>query len=198
MRGSWADVLGTVSRELRRNAKRPERYRAAIAQWRAQQRAKIARRPRKLSDGWLRRYVSQRLRQGWSPQQIAARLRRYYPEDMGKRLGHETIYGAIYIVARGELRRTLIGCLRQHRKVSTAIAPAAHKRGEIANRTSIGVRPAEVQARLVPCHWEGDVLKCRVNGSALTGVEETLLPLHIEISLIRAGKAHVGQVFCGR
>ena len=107
----------TVSRELRRNAARPERYLATAAQWRAQQRARTPRRRRKLAGGWLRHYVDRRLRDGWSPQQIAARLRRDYPEDMRKRISHETIYAAIYIVPRGELRRTLIGCLRQHRKV---------------------------------------------------------------------------------
>jgi len=162
----------TVSRELRRNAKRPERYRAALAQLRAQRRAQIARRPRKLSDGWLRRYVGWRLGQGWSPQQIAARLRRDYPEDMRKRICHETIYAAIYIVARGELRRTLIGCLRQQRKVRRRRYRSGHKRGEIANLTPIGVGPAEVQARLVPGHWEGDMLKGRANGSAVGSLVE--------------------------
>src|SRR5438067_4193810 len=108
----------TVSRELRRNAECPARYRATVAQWRAQRRARVARRPRKLvTDRWLRRYVGRRLQQGWSPQQIAARLRRDYPQDVEKRISHETIYAAIYIVPRGELRRTLIRCLRQHRKV---------------------------------------------------------------------------------
>jgi IS30 family transposase len=173
---SMARQLGrstsTVSRELRRNAKRPEGYRAALAQWRAQRRAQIARRPRKLSNGWLRHYVSRRLGQGWSPQQIAARLRREYPEDMGKRISHETIYAAIYIVARGELRRTLIGCLRQQRKVRRRRYRSGHKRGEIANLTPIGARPAEVQTRLVPGHWEGDVLKGRANGSAVGSLVE--------------------------
>jgi len=162
----------TVSRELRRNAKRPERYRAAIAQWRAQQRAHIARRRRKLSDGWLCRYVRRRLGQGWSPQQIAARLRHDYPSDMRKRICHETIYAAIYIVARGQLRRMLIGCLRQQRKVRRGRYRSGHKRGEIANRTPIGARPAEVEARLVPGHWEGDVLKGRANGSAVGSLVE--------------------------
>lgn len=162
----------TVSRELRRNAERPSRYRAMVAQWRAERRARIARRPRKLTDRWLRRYVGRRLREGWSPQQIAARLRRDYPQDMRKRISHETIYAAIYIVPRGELRRTLIGCLRQHRKIRRRRYRSGEKRGQIANPTPIAERPVEVEARLVPGHWEGDVLKGRANGSAVGSLVE--------------------------
>ena len=103
----------TISRERRRNVDCGRSYRATVAQWRAQRRARVARRPRRLHDRWLRRYVGRRLGEGWSPQQIAARLRRDYPDDVSKRISHETIYAAIYIVPRGELRRTLIGCLRR-------------------------------------------------------------------------------------
>ena len=151
----------TVSRELHRNARRAHDYRATVAQWRAQRRARIARRPRRLADAWLRRYVGRRLSQGWSPQQIAARLRRDYPRDVEKRISHETIYAAIYIVPRGELRRTLIGCLRQHRKVRRRRHRSGLKRGDIPNPTPIAARPMEVEARLVPGHWEGDILKCQ-------------------------------------
>src|SRR5437660_5621468 len=150
----------TVSRELQRNAKRPTHYRATVAEWRAQRRARIARRTRKLVDRWLRRYVGRRLGEGWSPQQIAARLRRDYPRDVEKRISHETIYAAIYIVPRGELRRTLIGCLRQHRKVRRRYRSGL-KRGDIPNPTPIAARPVEVEARLIPGHWEGDILKGR-------------------------------------
>jgi len=165
----------TVSRELRRNAERPTHYRATLAQWRAHRRARIARRPRKLmTDRWLRRYVGWRLHQGWSPQQIAARLRRDYPRDVEKRISHETIYAAIYIVPRGELRRTLIGCLRQQRKVRRRRYRSGLKRGDIPNPTPIAARPVEVEARLIPGHWEGDILKGRANGSAVgTLVERT-------------------------
>ena len=165
----------TVSRELRRNATCPTRYRATVAQWRAQRRARIARRPRKLlTDRWLRRYVWRRLQEGWSPQQIAARLRRDYPQDVEKRISHEVIYAAIYIVPRGELRRALIGCLRQHRKVRRRRYRSGLKRGDIPNPTPIAARPVEIEARLIPGHWEGDILKGRANGSAVgTLVERT-------------------------
>lgn len=162
----------TVSRELRRNAVRPSQYRATLAQWRTERRLRIPRRPRKLTDRWLRRYVGRRLGEGWSPQQIAARLRRDYPADMSKRVSHETIYAAIYVVPRGELRRTLISCLRQHRKVRRRRYRSGQKRGQIPNPTPIAERPVEVEARLVPGHWEGDVLKGRANGSAVGSLVE--------------------------
>lgn len=166
---------GTVSRELRRNAGRRGRYRATVAQWRAECRARTARRPRKLlADRWLHRDVGRRLKEGWSPQQIAARLRRDYPQEMGKQVSHEMIYAAIYIVPRGELRRTLVSCLRQQRKVRRPRFRSGRKRGDIPNLTPIAVRPVEVEARLVPGHWEGDILKGRANGSAVgTLVERT-------------------------
>jgi transposase, IS30 family len=164
----------TVSRERYRNVDYGRSYRATVAQWRAQRRAGVPRRRRRLHDRWLRHYVGRRLGEGWSPQQIAARLRRDYPLDMEKRISHETIYAAIYIVPRGELRRTLIGCLRQHRQVRRPRRRSGRKRGDIPNLTPISERPIEVEARLVPGHWEGDVIKGRANGSAVgTLVERT-------------------------
>jgi transposase, IS30 family len=163
----------TVSRELMRNAGRGRGYRATVAQWRAERRQRIPRRPRKLrANLWLRRYVGRHLQEGWSPQQIAARLRRDYPRDMDKQVSHETIYAAIYIVPRGELRRTLIGCLRQHRQVRRPRYRSGRKRGDIPNLTPIAARPVEVEARLVPGHWEGDILKGRANGSAVGSLVE--------------------------
>ena len=162
----------SVSRELSRNAEERHRYRATGAQLRAQRRARLPRRPRKLADRWLARHVSARLTAGWSPQQIAARLKRDYPLDVSKRISHETIYAAIYIVPRDELRRTLIGCLRQHRKVRRRRHRSGLKRGDIPNPTPIAARPREVEARLIPGHWEGDVLKGHANGSAVGSLVE--------------------------
>jgi transposase, IS30 family len=157
-----------IARQLKRNAGASCPYRATVAHWRARRRARIARRPGKLQENaWLRRYVCRRLRQGWSPQQIAARLRHDYPHEVDKRISHETIYAAIYVVPRGEFRRMLIGCLRQHRKVRRRRHLSGEKRGQIPDLTSIAQRPAEVEARLVPGHWEGDILKGCANRSAV-------------------------------
>jgi IS30 family transposase len=162
----------SVSRELRRNVDRKDCYRATIAQWHAQRRARRPRRARKLRQPWLARHVSRHLAMGWSPQQIAARLKRDYPHDMSKRISHETIYAGIYIVPRGELRKTLVACLRQHRKVRRARHRSGERRGQIPNRTPIALRPPEVETRLIPGHWEGDLLKGHRNGSAVGSLVE--------------------------
>lgn len=162
----------SISREVRRNVDSRRCYRATTAQWYALRRARLPRRRRKLTQRWLARHVNRRLCAGWSPQQIAARLKRDYPHDVSKRISHETIYAAIYIVPRGELRRSLIGCLRQHRKVRRRRYRSGVKRGDIPNRAPIAARPMEVEARLVPGHWEGDILKGRANGSAVGSLVE--------------------------
>lgn len=164
--------VSSISREIGRNACDRSRYRAAAAQRRAQRCAHRARRRRKLLWRWLVRYVGLRLMLGWSPEQIAARLRGDYPEDMRRRISHETIYASIYIIPRGHLRRLLIGCLRQHRKRRRPRYRSGERRGQIPNRTPIGLRPPEVETRRVPGHWEGDLLKGRANRSAVGALVE--------------------------
>lgn len=166
--------VSSICREVKRHAPGPHSYRAAPAHRRAQRRARCPRRARKLCQPWLARYVQRALFAGWSPQQIAARLKHDYPEDMSRRISHETIYAAIYIIPRGELRRTFLACLRQHRKVRRPRSRGTDRRGQIPNRTAIALRPPEVDTRTVPGHWEGDLLKGRANRSAVgTLVERT-------------------------
>lgn len=176
---TMALVLGrapsTVSREVRRNASRDHpSYRASTAQPQATARARQPRRPRKLADPCLWAYVRAQLTQGCSPEQIAGRLRRLYPDDMSKRLSAETIYAALYVLPRGALRTELLATLRQARKTRRPRARGADRRGQIPNMTSITKRPTEVATRTVPGHWEGDLLKGARNGSAVgTLVERT-------------------------
>jgi IS30 family transposase len=166
--------VSTISRELHRHATTAHAYRASSAHHRARRLARCPRRTRKLHQPWLARHVQTALFEGWSPQQIAARLCRDYPDDMSKRISHETIYAAIYIIPRGELRRTFLACLRQHRKVRRPRSRGTDRRGQIPNRTAIALRPPEVDTRLVPGHWEGDLLKGSANRSAVgTLVERT-------------------------
>ena len=117
---TMARVLGrapsTVSRESARNTTQGRPYRACTAQIHAAARARQPRRPRKLLDPWLWQYVRTHLAQGCSPEQIAGRLQRAYPDDMGKQLSTETIYAALYVLPRGTLRSALLTALRQARK----------------------------------------------------------------------------------
>ena len=165
-----ARVLGrapsTLSRECVRNTLRGQPYRACTAQTQAIARAGQARRPRKLHAPWLWAYVQRHLKVGCSPEQIAGRLRRAYPDDMGKQLLTETIYAALYVVPRG--------ALRQAHKARRPRARGTDRRRQLPNSTPIANRPAEVTGRPIPGHWEGDLLKGARNRSAIgTLVERT-------------------------
>ena len=175
---TMALVLGrppsTVSREYTRNTTRGHPYRACAAQTLAATRARQPRRSRKLLDPWLWPYVQPHLVQGSSPEQIAGRLRREYPDDMGKHLSTETIYAARYVLPRGTLRTELLAALRQARKARRSRSRGTDRRGQLLNMTLIADRPAEVASRTVPGHWEGDLIKGARNGSAVgTLVERT-------------------------
>jgi IS30 family transposase len=163
----------TVSREHARNAM-SARYRACTAQTLAAARARQPRRPRKLLDPWLWQYVRTHLAEGCSPEQIAGRLKRAYPHDMGKQLSAETIYVGLYVLPRGALRSALLAALRQARKARRPRARGTDRRGQIPHMTPMAERPAEVATRTVPGHWEGDLIKGARNGSAVgTLVERT-------------------------
>lgn len=175
---TMARVLGrapsTVSREYARHTTRGRPYRACTAQTQAAARARRPRRPRKLLDPWLWQYVRTHLTQGCSPEQIAGRLKRAYPDDMGKQLSAETIYVGLYVLSRGTLRSERLTALRQARKARRPRARGIDRRGQLPNLTPIAERPADVATRTVPGHWEGDLLKGARNGSAVgTLVERT-------------------------
>jgi transposase, IS30 family len=152
-------------------------YRAVLAQ----QRARVARSsglkpPLLASDGFLWAQVQKLLKQRYSPEQIAGILPRMYPDDLSMRVSHETIYTALYAMPRGELRTELLATLRQARKARRPRARGEDRRGEIPNMVSIHQRPPEVDDRVIPGHWEGDLIKGRGNASAVgTLVERTSL-----------------------
>ena len=157
----------TLSREYARTTTRGHPYRACTAQAVAATRARQPRRSRKLLDPWLWHQVRTPLAEGCSPEQIAGRLRRAYPDDMRKQLSAETIYVGLYVLPRGSLRSELLATLRQARKARRPRARGTDRRGQIPNMTPIAERPAEVATRTVPGHWEGDLIKGARNGSAV-------------------------------
>jgi transposase, IS30 family len=120
--------------------------------------------------------VSTRLKDGWSPDQIAGHLKRACPDCYARNVSHETIYTALYALPRGELRRELIACLRQGHVNRWSRSRGVNRKqtGFVCEDVLIHVRPPEVEDRLVPGHWEGDFLKGAVNRSAVgTLVERT-------------------------
>ena len=157
----------TLSREITRN-RGSDGYASGPAQLSARQRRKDSRPPRKLAEGgtaWL--LVTTLLSWCWSPRQISKALRRKWPDDTSMHVSHETIYNAIYAYPRGELKRCLIACLRQAKNVRRPRSAGADRKGQIPEMVSIHVRPPEVNDRLMPGHWEGDLIKGAANKSAV-------------------------------
>lgn len=103
----------------------------------------------------------------WSPQQIAQTLRSMWPENPELHVSHETIYNAIYAYPKGELRKELIACLRQGKSTRRPRSAGEDRRGRIPEMVSIHVRPPEVNDRLMPGHWEGDLIKGAGNKSSV-------------------------------
>ncbi|MDP1907569.1 MAG: IS30 family transposase, partial [Hyphomicrobium sp.] len=150
-------AASTISREVAANGGR-ERYRALRAERRA---VGCAARPKpgKLSAcPRLRAAVQEGLDERWSPQQISARLRAEFPDDLEMRISHETIYLSLYVQSRGELRRQITGDLRSGRVKRRPQASQLGQRGQIRDMVLISERPAEIADRAVPGHWEGDLL----------------------------------------
>ena len=168
----------TISRELRRHCPkwRPQ-YDPCNANYDALRRRRERRRgKRKLQPGnALFEAVANHLRSGWSPLQIAGRLRRMGPEERPGTACHETIYTALYALPRGELRRELLSALRQGRQNRRPRSRGTDRRhGFVSDDVRIVERPDEVAERLIPGHWEGDLIKGAANRSAVgTLVERT-------------------------
>lgn len=117
------------------------------------------------------------LRQRWSPEQISGRRKRMEDDveaSSGLAVSHEAIYQTIHALPRGELKKELLACLRQGKPHRGRRSKADEKRGKIRDMTSIHERPAEIQGRLIPGHWEGDLIKGAGNRSSIgTLVERT-------------------------
>jgi IS30 family transposase len=161
----------TIGREFRRCGSGRERYRPIPAERRAQRRA---RRPKETKlEGCARLWeeVERGLVECWSPEQISARLRWDHPEDQELRISHETIYRSLYVQSRGELRRRLTAHLRTGRSTRRERGRVKH-RGRIADMVSISERPAEVEDRAVPGHWEGDLIMGAGGRSAIATLVE--------------------------
>jgi IS30 family transposase len=160
---SIASSLGrapsTISRELSRNGGE-ERYRASQADQAAWDRA---RRPKicKLAENrTLAHIVADKLQLLWSPEQIAGWLKHIYPDDTNSQVSHETIYRSLFIQARGALKKELLAHLRRTRVMrrSRHHTQKTDNHGRIIDTVSISERPATVEDRAVPGHWEGDLL----------------------------------------
>jgi IS30 family transposase len=169
--GELGRAPSTITRELAANGGR-ERYRALRAHERAiacSQRpkpGKLARLPR------LRAEVEAGLAARWSPQQISARLKAAHPDDPEMQISHETIYQSLFVQSRGELRRQLAANLRSGRSARRARGGGLGTRGKIKDMVLISQRPAEIEDRAVPGHWEGDLLVGKAGRSFIATLVE--------------------------
>jgi len=151
----------TVSRELRRNSSgSPRRYRALSAHIQACERARRRRRRRLVPGSAVRAEVAAGLRAGWSPGQIAGRLKRDYPGCPELQVSHETIYQALFVQGKGSLRAEVAAAMRcgKARRRRPRSRPRPGYNGQIPGMISISDRPAEAADRAVPGHWEGDLI----------------------------------------
>jgi IS30 family transposase len=162
----------TVSREIERNGGYAS-YRASAADEAAWQRAlrpkacKLAGQPRTVQ------VITEKLQREWSPQQIAGWLKRQHPDDERYHVSHETIYKSLFIQARGVLKKELLACLRTQRvaRRPKQVSLKGKGLGKIVDAVSISERPASVEDRAVPGHWEGDLIEGSKKSCVATLVE---------------------------
>ncbi len=189
-----ASTLGrspsTISREVKRNGGR-EHYRAEQADtqaWKKALRPKVC----VLASRYrLQRVVAGKLKRFWSPEQIAQWLKLKYPTDETMRVSHETIYKSLYVQARGALKKELMEHLRFHRLMrQSKHVRSQGGRGKIVDAVSISERPAAVEDRAVPGHWEGDLLAGSSNSYIGTLVERQSR----YVTLVRVASKHSQEV----
>jgi IS30 family transposase len=165
-------AASTVSREVARHGGRPL-YRASEADhqaWESALRPKVC---FLAIDQKLRTIVASKLILDWSPEQVSKWLKLHYPSNESMRVSHETIYRSLFIQARGVLKKELIQHLRSKRLIRRSRHSRAdgQSRGQIVDAISIRERPAEVEDRAIPGHWEGDLLSGSRNSHIATLVE---------------------------
>ena len=173
---SMARKLGrspsTIAREISRNGGY-NRYRASSADETAWMRGRRPKRCKLAANPQLREAVARKLRGNWSPEQIAGCLKNAHPGDEAYQVFHETIYRSLFVQARGVLKKELLGHLRSKRTIRRSRRAGANgdRRGQIVDPVSIRERPAAVEDRAVPGHWEGDLLCGSKNSHIATLVE---------------------------
>jgi IS30 family transposase len=162
----------TISREIRRNGGK-DHYRASRADQQAWDRARRPKECKLVRHRVLARLVAAKLQQQWAPEQIAGWLKHRYPGNEARQVSHETIYRSLFIQTRGALKKELLAHLRRTRAMrrSRHHTQKTADHAQITDAISIRERPAEVEDRAVPGHWEGDLLFGGRNSQIATLVE---------------------------
>lgn len=168
---------GMLCDEIKRHSDGAGYLAARAAAQAAAGRQRSGRKPRLAADGVVFAEVARLLRRRWSPEQISGRRKRIecgMEQQSGLSVSHEAIYTALYALPRGALRRELLACLRQEKPLRGRRPKGSERRGKLCGMINIKERPAEIEGRLVPGHWEGDLILGARGASAIgTLVERT-------------------------
>lgn len=188
----------SVSREVWSNVKYSWCYSAEKAYTRAKEKRIIRHTSKKLdSHTPLKEYVYNKLRREWSPEEIARRIRLEYRKDTSMRISHETIYQHLYCLPRGELKAELMRGLRRERKHRLSRQAIHYRRQRIQDIVSISERPRESRKRMVPGHWEGDLIMGKQRASALGSLVERTTRLTLLVPLSTKDAFTVRKSFAG-
>ncbi len=196
-----AGLLGretsTISREVSAGGCNKYIYRAGRAQRRAARNARKRKENKRRINfsPQLKRYIHKKLRIKWSPVQIAKELPKDYPLNMAMRIAPETIYTYLYVLPRGALKKELLACLRQNRKRRHKQSRGVKIARKIEDMLSIEERPKEVEDRIIPGHWEGDLIIGKNNRSALGSLVERTTRTTILVPLKSKRADEVAKAF---
>ena len=186
----------TISREIRLQVSRKRWcYSAIKGQELSDIKKKKGRKKKILENEELQKYVHTKLRIEWSPEEIAKRLKLDYANDMTMRISHESIYQYLYCLPRGELKKELMKGLRQERKMRLDHKAIHARRQRIQDIISISERPKEVEDRIIPGHWEGDLIVGKLHNSAIGTLVERTTRLTLLVPLIDKDAVSVSKAF---
>jgi IS30 family transposase len=187
----------TITREIKKGGCNKYTYRAGKSERRAKRNSSKRKKGKTKLDKniELKNYVYTKLRIEWSPEQIAKTLKRRYPDDMTMQISPETIYTHIYVLPRGGLKKELLSCLRQNRKHRHKQRRGTKAKRSLEDMLSIEERPKDVGDRIIPGHWEGDLIIGKNNRSALGTLVERTTRTTILIPLKSRDAFHVAKAF---
>jgi transposase, IS30 family len=184
----------TINREIERNS--GSIYRSELAQLNASQGNKIKHKGSKIQKDPLLEYkIILHLKQHWSPEQISKRLRQVYKNNKRFHVSHESIYTYIYLWAKKELRKELISYLRQQKSQRRKPESRGLLRSRIPDRVDISERPPEVESRLIPGHWESDLIIGKDGKSAIGTIVERTTRTTLLVKLKDKTAANVRRAF---